>query len=73
MKSYTSKSGKDSGVTGYETGRDYIIVAFGDNHYIYSYGSAGKLVVEKMKSLALASAGLSSFIARHNPGYEKKY
>lgn len=73
LKHYKSKSGKESGVTAYETGADFIIVAFNNHLYKYSYASAGKTTVEKMKSLAVASAGLSTFIAQHNPDYEKKY
>jgi hypothetical protein len=71
MTSYSSKSGKASGVTGYRIGRDFIVVQFhGSKNYKYSYQSAGKPVVEKMKRLALASEGLSTYITQNDPKFE---
>ena len=69
---YSSKSGKSSGVTGYELREDAITVEFNHTeYYVYSYKSAGKRAVEAMKKLALASAGLSTYISREKPGYER--
>jgi len=70
MTTYKSKSGKHSGVTAYQNGHNYIIVQF--NHsvvYKYTYRSAGKPTIEKMKALALANKGLSTFISQHQPAY----
>jgi hypothetical protein len=70
MTPYKSKSGKYSGVTAYQIGRDYIAVQFNHSEvYKYTYSSAGKAVIEKMKSLALANKGLSTYISRHQPPY----
>lgn len=73
MKPYKSKSGKKSGVVAYETGLDFIVVQFSHGDvYSYTYQSAGKATVEKMKKLALAQKGLSTFIAQEQPGFEKR-
>ena len=70
MTPYKSKSGKKSGVTGFITGDDYIVVQFNYSEvYKYTYQSAGKPTIEKMKSLALAKQGLSTFISQNQPGY----
>ncbi|MDQ7947270.1 MAG: hypothetical protein REI78_11795 [Pedobacter sp.] len=70
MTRYRSKSGKNSGVTGFEIGMDYIIVQFNfDEQYRYTYQSAGADAIEKMKSLAEKQKGLSTFISRNNPPY----
>ena len=71
MNPYTSSSGKASGVTAYETGSDFIIVQFkAKEKYTYSYNSAGRAAVEKMKELALAGKGLSTYITKNKPGFE---
>lgn len=72
MTHYHSTSGKASGVTAYEIGQDYILVRFERAVYKYSYASCGNAVVEEMKILACASEGLSTYISRHDPGYEWK-
>jgi hypothetical protein len=73
MQPYKSKSGKDSGVAGYQAGKDYIIVEFKTGElYKYTYFSAGSKVIKTMKELALANRGLSSFISREQPSYESK-
>ena len=73
METYKSATGKDSGVTGYVTGENYIIVRFDSNRcYKYIYHSAGKNVIETMKLLAIAQSGLSTFISRYDPGFEEK-
>ncbi|MDB5942794.1 MAG: hypothetical protein JWQ13_2360 [Ramlibacter sp.] len=70
MKPYKNVSG-DSGVVAYAIGADFIDVAFkGGARYRYSNRSAGKDKVEAMKLLAAAGRGLSTFIARAQPGYE---
>ena len=66
MTSYTSTSGKSSGVTAYEIGDNYIKVKFGSyKTYNYPYSLNDESTIDTMKELALASRGLSSFIARH--------
>jgi hypothetical protein len=72
MEPYKSKSGKDSGVVGYELGNDYIIVEFktGDV-YKYTYESAGIEIIEEMKRRAKANNGLSTFISQDDPPYKK--
>ncbi|SHJ02784.1 hypothetical protein SAMN02745146_2043 [Hymenobacter daecheongensis DSM 21074] len=66
MTDYVSASGKKSGVTAYEIGKDFIKVEF-NNSKIYTYRSSNnnKIMIEEMKSLALASEGLSTYIARN--------
>jgi hypothetical protein len=55
----------DSGVSGYETGPDFIRVQFSTGAvYLYTYASAGAQNVEHMKRLAVAGDGLNSFINR---------
>lgn len=65
MTPYSSTSGKKSGVTAYEIGKDYITVKFDRNQYTYTESLNGKAVIEKMKSLAIASSGLSTYISRN--------
>lgn len=56
----------NSGVTAYEIGRASITVEFGDGgRYLYTYESAGRTRIERMKLLARAGTGLSAFISRH--------
>lgn len=73
MKAYANIKG-DSGVTGYEITADAILVEFGhDTVYKYSYKSAGKAVVEKMKALAAKGRGLSTYISQKvKDKYESK-
>ena len=64
MKRYKDITGR-SGVTAYETGPDNICVEFNsDAVYVYTYASAGKRVVERMKKLAVAGKGLSTYISQ---------
>lgn len=65
MIRYFSKSGKESGVTAYEIGEDYITVMFGNKSYTYSEQRNGKDTVDYMKVLAANSEGLSTFISRN--------
>ena len=71
LTSYISRSGKKSGVTGYYSDREFIIVRFTNGKlYTYSYNSAGQETVEDMKLLALEQEGLSTYIAKNNPLFE---
>jgi hypothetical protein len=71
VKRYKSRSGKESGVIGYNTGDDFITVQFKNGAvYTYSYKSENKYVVEKMKALATGQMGLATFISTHQPRYE---
>lgn len=67
MTPYKSLSGKQSGVTAYEIGDDFIKVCFRNNYKTYKYTVSlnGQYTIDKMKALALASQGLSTFIAQH--------
>lgn len=72
MENYRSRSGKPSGVTGYEIGLDFIIVRFTSGDiYKYSERSCGNAVGE-MAALAVDQLGLSTFIAQNRPPYEWK-
>lgn len=64
MKKYSNPEG-NSGVTAYETGEGSITIEFNhDAIYLYTYASAGKRAVEKMKRLAAAGKGLSTYISQ---------
>jgi hypothetical protein len=57
--------GRNSGVTAYEIGDDYIKVEFADGPlYLYTHDIPGERKVEQMKKLALQGKGLSTFISR---------
>ncbi|HEX8516640.1 MAG TPA: hypothetical protein VF868_10605 [Bacteroidia bacterium] len=71
MRSYSSRSGKPSGVIAYETGEDFIIVQFKSGDiYTYSDRRAGKKHVDAMKSRATARRGLSTYISQNKPRYD---
>jgi hypothetical protein len=74
MRPYKNLSG-DSGVIAYEFLVDGIEVQFIDGTiYLYTVECAGYENIEKMKQLALAGRGLSTFISttvRHR--YTRKY
>jgi hypothetical protein len=73
MERYISKSGKSSGVIGYEISEKAISVKFSNNViYTYTYASAGKDIVEKMKALGIAQLGLSTFIAQNKPNFSSR-
>jgi hypothetical protein len=72
MPLYKSLGEKQSGVTSYKIGKDFIEVQFDGWLYIYTYASAGKKSIEEMKHYAKANKGLSTFISQHHPQYEKK-
>jgi hypothetical protein len=65
MERYRNLSG-NSGVVAYRIARDAITVEFEDGGlYLYTVESAGALNIERMKALAAAGRGLSTFIVRH--------
>jgi hypothetical protein len=64
MKRYKNLSG-NSGVVAYKFDGDSITVQFEDGVYQYTYASTGRSRVERMKVLAAAGTGLSTFIARY--------
>jgi hypothetical protein len=65
MIRYANLSGI-SGVTAYDSGKDFIIIKFinGDS-YVYDYSAPGKLHVENMKRLASEGRGLSTYISQN--------
>lgn len=73
MERYWNASGR-SGVVAYEIAPDSIKVEFSDGGvYLYSYASAGRRNIERMKILAATGRGLSTFIVRHvREAYEAK-
>lgn len=73
MTPYQNLEG-NSGVTAYEIKTNSIAVEFNhDAVYLYTYKSAGKKVIEKMKLLAKAGRGLSTLISQEvKEDYEKK-
>ncbi|MFY9309772.1 MAG: hypothetical protein WAQ28_12060 [Bacteroidia bacterium] len=73
MTPYHSQNPKTSGVIAFEIRTDAIVVKFKDHTYLYTYKSAGKAAIEKMKKYALAQKGLSTYISQHQPAYEMKY
>jgi hypothetical protein len=65
VQPYKNLNGR-SGVTAYEIGDDWIKVRFrAGGTYNYTYESTGKERVERMKVLAAAGKGLSTFISKH--------
>lgn len=65
MKKYIDITG-NSGVTAYIIGTESISVEFNnDVIYLYTYESAGKRTIEKMKKLATEGKGLSTYISQH--------
>jgi hypothetical protein len=57
---------RDSGVTAYEIGDDYIKVEFADGPlYLYTHDVPGPRKVERMKRLARQGRGLSTYISRN--------
>ena len=71
MTPYKSISGKQSDVSAYEIGDDFIKVRF-TNFQTYKYTASfnGQYIIDKMKSLALASRGLNTFINQYKPRYQ---
>lgn len=70
MYRYENKGG-DSGIAAYETGSDFIRIKFSDGTvYLYTYNSAGRSSIERMKKLAQLGEGLNTYI---NKEVRKKY
>ena len=65
MEPYRALGG-DSGVIAYQIGERAIAVQFRSGEtYHYTYASAGRGNIERMKRLARAGKGLSTFISQH--------
>jgi len=65
MKKYIDITG-NSGVTAYIIDTESISIEFNnDSIYLYTYESAGKKKIEKMKKLATEGKGLSTYISQH--------
>jgi hypothetical protein len=65
MKRYKNLNG-NSGVVAYKAGATSITVQFEDGAvYLYTYASAGRIAIERMKVLAATGKGLSTYIARY--------
>ena len=73
MERYLNLGG-NSGVEAYEIGEDYIRVQFSDGSvYLYTYASAGREHIERMKELARRGQGLNGYINRYvRKAYERK-
>ena len=72
MLPYANRSG-NSGVTAYEIGPDFIrLQVQSGTSYTYTYDTAGREHVERMKQLAASGRGLSKFLSRH-PSVRKGY
>lgn len=73
MPRYADLDG-DSSVVRYEIQDDSITVEFQDGSaYLYTYASAGRSNVERMKALAKRGDGLNSFIQKNvRKRYERK-
>jgi hypothetical protein len=74
MEQYKKNNSGTSGVEFYEIEGNDLIVQFVDGKiYRYTYTSAGEENVEKMKQLAIAGAGLTTFINQYvRDKYEAK-
>jgi hypothetical protein len=63
MERYLNLAG-NSGVLEYEIGDEWIRIRFRNGAvYRYTYGSAGRAGIERMKDLARAGRGLSTFVS----------
>lgn len=72
MRRYANLSG-ESGVVAYDERPGTIVVQFrGGETYEYTARSAGATVVADMQRLARAGQGLSTFIAKHRPGFARR-
>lgn len=64
MKNY--KGSASSGVKGYEFAGDDIVLRFSDGKtYLYSSRRPGKEHVDKMKKLAIAGKGLTTYVNQY--------
>jgi hypothetical protein len=65
MERYANNN-RNSGVSSYQIGNDYIWVGFNSGSvYEYTYASAGSSNIETMKSYAVSGSGLGGFINRY--------
>lgn len=65
MKPYRNLSG-DSGVVGYEIGRNYIRIRFSSNDdYTYEAGRVGRKHLAELQRRAAAGRGLATYINAH--------
>ena len=65
MQRYSNRSG-ESGVVAYDIGKDSITVKFaGGVSYVYTDASAGAAHIARMRELASAGRGLSTYISQH--------
>jgi hypothetical protein len=66
MRRYANAAG-DSGVSHYEIGEDFIRIRFSGSSDVYEYNAkmSKRSHIEKMKDLARAGIGLSTYIAQH--------
>jgi hypothetical protein len=73
MTKYANLSG-GAGIAAYEIGADSIAIKFNSGEtYLYNYASAGRENIERMKSLAAAGRGLTTFISQVvKMGYDRK-
>jgi len=73
MPRYRNLDG-DSGVLRYETTPDSITLTFANGkRYLYSAARPGRPAVARMKALAQAGRGLSTFVSQHvRDNYERK-
>jgi hypothetical protein len=73
MPRYSNLS-RHSGVVAYETADDWIALTFvNGERYLYGPTRPGREAVERMKSLARAGRGLSTFVSQHvRDHYERK-
>lgn len=73
MPRYKNLSG-DSRVVSYENTPDSITLTFEDgSRYLYTFASAGRADIDRMKALAEAGKGLGTFVARQVRGaFERK-
>lgn len=76
MDRYKNLNG-DSNVIAYELGQGSIIVEFGSGthrHYVYNGNRPGAAVVAELQRLAVAGAGLNSYISRIvKKDFDRKY
>ena len=64
MEKYVSRSGKKSGVIGYEFFENGISVQFEDGDiYDYSYNGCSAMDIENMRNCALEQLGLSTYVS----------
>ena len=64
MKKY--KNSEEGGVSAFEISENDIILEFKDGRkYLYNYLKPGKVHVEKMKILAEADNGLTTYVNQH--------